>query len=85
MTDKRDNLETYDATFQAIQPIFDSCFVDLRFIYTLNTKTLYYWLTKPQILKLNAKTEGLCSPTEVQKIVDELGVDELRVSESKTS
>ena len=33
-------------------------FVDLRFVYKLNTKTSYSWLTKPKTLKLNAKTGG---------------------------
>ena len=32
--------------------------VNLRFVYTLNTKTSYSRLTKPKTLKLNAKTGG---------------------------
>ena len=36
----------------------DNQFVDLRFVYKLNTKTSYSWLTKPKTLKLNAKTGG---------------------------
>ena len=36
----------------------DYQFVDLRFVYKLNTKTSYSWLTKPKTLKLNAKTGG---------------------------
>ena len=40
----------------------DYRFVDLRFVYKLNTKTSYSWLTKPKTPKLNAKTGGLCPP-----------------------
>ena len=40
----------------------DCCLVDSRFVYTLNTKTSYSWLTKPKTPKLNAKTGGLCPP-----------------------
>ena len=36
----------------------DCRLVDLRFVYTLNTKTSYSWLTKPKTPKLNAKTGG---------------------------
>ena len=36
----------------------DCRLVDSRFVYTLNTKTSYSWLTKPQTPKLNAKTGG---------------------------
>ena len=36
----------------------DCRLVDSRFIYTLNTKTSYSWLTKPKTPKLNAKTGG---------------------------
>ena len=36
----------------------DCRLVDSRFVYTLNTKTLYSWLTKPKTPKPNAKTGG---------------------------
>ena len=37
-------------------------FVDSRFVYTLNTETLYSWLTKPQTQKLKAKTRRAPPP-----------------------
>ena len=42
----------------------DYRFVDMRFVYKLNTKISDSWLTKPKTLKLiiNAKTGGLCPP-----------------------
>ena len=40
----------------------DYWFVNLRFVYKLNTKTSYSWLNKPKTLKLNAKTRRLCPP-----------------------
>ena len=40
----------------------DSRFIDSRFVYTLNTKSQYSHHTKPQTLKLNAKTGGFCPP-----------------------
>ena len=46
----------------------DCRLVNSRFVYTLNTKTSYSQLTKPQTLKLNAKTGGLC-PSEPQLFV----------------
>ena len=39
-------------------------FIDYWFIYKLNTKTSYSWLTKPKTLKLNAKTGGGGLPPE---------------------
>ena len=79
----------------SIYSIFvDYRFVDSRFVYTLNTKTLYSRFTKHQTLKLNAKTGGLCPPEPPlnclwlavsnwwgAKIIDELVVDEPKTSQ----
>ena len=40
----------------------DYRFVNLRFVYKLNTKPSYSWLAKPKTLKLNAKTGGALPP-----------------------
>ena len=62
----------------------DYRFVNLRFVYKLNTKTSDSWLTKPKTLKLNAKT-GLAISNWSAKIIDESRVDESIVNEPKTS
>ena len=43
-------------------------FIDYWFIYKLNTKTSYSWLTKPKTLKLNAKTGGGVCPQNPPKL-----------------
>ena len=75
-----------------------SHFIDYRFVYTLNTKTLYSWLTIPKTLKLNAKTGGFAPPEPsplnclwlaisnwTSKIIDGSQVDKSIVDELKTS
>ena len=47
---------------QLYTQFIDCRLVDLRFVYTLNTKISYSRLTNSQTLKLNVKTGRLCSP-----------------------
>ena len=52
-------MQTDQCEAQIYRHFVDYRFVDLQFVYKLNTKTLYSWLTKPKTLKLNAKTSDL--------------------------
>ena len=56
----------------------ECCLVNSRFTYTLNTKTLYSLLTKPQTLELKAKTWGLCCPEPPQTVYGWLQATEVQ-------
>ena len=45
-----------DKVHKIYSDFVDYRFIDLWFVCTLNTRTLYSWLTKPKTLKLNAKS-----------------------------
>ena len=51
---------SYDALIYS--HFVDYRFVNLQFVYILNTKTSYSWFTKPKTLKLKAKTGGSAPP-----------------------
>ena len=46
----------------------DYQFINSSFVYTLNTKTPYSWFTKPQTVKLKARTGGGLCPPESPKL-----------------